>query len=214
MNPDSRGKSVIRPTSEFVPNEDVKQFALIISNQQLEAIQRPLSEACYKSNTPVVFVNTYGFYGYVRNQKRLHEVYENKELRKVDMRLAEPFPALLEYAKAVDVEKLLNEPTKDSIDTLVHIPYAALIIAATLAAGSVKPADVKTKLRDWKVAVNSDDVENFDQAMKNVHRLSSTKKSVIADMQHVLERPEVDQATSASPAYWVFCKTLKAYMYV
>lgn len=51
-----------------------------------------------------MFVNTYGFYGYVRNQKRLHEVYENKELRKVDMRLAEPFPALLDYVKSIGLE--------------------------------------------------------------------------------------------------------------
>ena len=85
-------------------SQDVKQFALIISNQQSEEVNHQLSSLCYESNTPAVFVNTYGFYGYVRNQKRLHEVYENKELRKVDMRLAEPFSALLDYVKSIGLE--------------------------------------------------------------------------------------------------------------
>ena len=65
----------------------------------------------YPLNIPVIFVNTYGFYGYVRNQKRLHEIYENKELRKVDMRLAEPFQALLDFTKSAGVEDQLANPS-------------------------------------------------------------------------------------------------------
>lgn len=79
---------MVASTRDFVASQDPKQFALIISNQQSEAVNVELSEKCYQSNTAVIFVNTYGFYGYVRNQKQLHEVYENKELKKVDMRLA------------------------------------------------------------------------------------------------------------------------------
>lgn len=108
--------------------------------------------------------------------------------------------------------ELLADPTPDNIDKLVHTPYAALIIAAIQAVGSTKPKDVKDKLKEWKVSVNSGDLENFDQAAGNVHRLSQTKKSVIEKMQNVLEHKEVDAATAASPAYWVMCKTLKAYM--
>ena len=86
-----------------------------------------------------------------------------------------------------------------------------LIIAATLATNSRNSTDIRAKLKDWKGTVNSDDLENFDQAIKNVHRLNATKKSVLNDMQKVLEHPEVDNATASSSVYWMFCKALKAY---
>lgn len=34
----------------------------------------------------------------------------------------------------------------------------------------------------------------------------------MGNMQRVLEHSEVDQATATSPVYWIFCKTLKAYI--
>ncbi len=89
-------------------------------------------------------------------------MYENKELKKPDLRLSEPFDTLKQFADEFEVEKWLEDQTVENVDKLVHVPYNAIIINAVKATGGTNLNTVKNKIKEWKSKVNAEDLENFD----------------------------------------------------
>lgn len=82
-----------------VINEDfLSQHTIYISNQLSEKQNILLSKICEKLNKPLIIVNTYGFFAYVRNQMICHEIHEVKENKKYDLRINEPFEELIKHA--------------------------------------------------------------------------------------------------------------------
>lgn len=207
-----KGEAIIKPPSELLTSSSINSYTLIISNQQSPELNLQLSKLCESLHKPVIFVNTYGFYGYVRNQSTSHEVYENKELKKPDLRLAEPFQALQEYVNSFELEKMLLDQNPENINKIVYVPYNAIIISAAQAAKSNNTNTVRAKIREWKQMVNADDLDNFDEAIRNVYRLGQQKKDVLAGIEQILQKENVEKATKDSSPYWIFCKALKHYM--
>lgn len=99
-------------------------FNLVIaSNLGLDDLVA-VGNACEKLSVPLVVLRSYGFIGYVRIHLMYHEVTESKpDKDQFDLRLANPFPALVSYCTKFDLA---------SMDTLEHshVPYVVLLYQA------------------------------------------------------------------------------------
>lgn len=71
----------------------------------------------------MVLVRSIGFTGYVRSQVKEATFVETHPDSLVDLRLDVPFPALLEYARSIDVKAL------DSMEH-GHVPAVIIVIRA------------------------------------------------------------------------------------
>ena len=78
----------------------------------------------------MVFLNTYGFYAYIRDQSICHEIHEVKENKRYDLRIREPFEGLQEYCRGIDLEEMIKNQDSKNTEALTHIPYVILLIKA------------------------------------------------------------------------------------
>lgn len=93
-----------------------------MSNEQ--AMQ--LSEIAHRKDTPLCILRQYGMLGYIRLYKEENLIIESKAIEnpfKRDLRLAQPWPELLEYANSFKFEEL-------EMVQYIHVPYAVILIQA------------------------------------------------------------------------------------
>ena len=98
-------------------------FSLVVATQLDERSAQLLSATCYNANVPLILVTSYGFLGHVRNIVPEHCILESKPepAPLEDLRLANPWPELLEYALSFNIETL--EPHEHS-----HVPYVIVLL--------------------------------------------------------------------------------------
>lgn len=84
-----------------------------------------ISKLTEPGNIPLLILRQYGMIGYLRVSKPINCIVESKQALVTirDLRVAQPFPELLEFANSFDMDAL--EQVK-----YMHVPYAVVLIKA------------------------------------------------------------------------------------
>jgi amyloid beta precursor protein binding protein 1 len=166
MNPDVVGASLVHDPLDLVNNkpEYFDQFSLIIAADLPVTAVTALASLCGSKNIPLIVGRAYGLIGYYRHLTPLHYIIEGKPLNsQPDLRLATPFPGLVEYAS------LFKEDLEGLEDNLhSHVPFVILLLII---------------LQEWKAA--HDGKAPSTQAEKDAFR------AMIMDRRR--DRIEVDE---------------------
>ena len=126
MNPDVQSCNSVNKSPEELIQQNPNfftSFSLVVATQLDERSAQLLSATCYNANVPLILVTSYGFLGHVRNIVPEHCILESKPepAPLEDLRLANPWPELLEYALSFNIETL--EPHEHS-----HVPYVIVLL--------------------------------------------------------------------------------------
>jgi len=130
LNPDVTG-FYIHPNTDTcswfkdLKKEDILKYSLVIVSGMVEMDMLSLEEKVYSlnMNVPLMFIRTYGFMGECRVVTMCHCVIESKPspAGAIDIRLANPFPALADYARSITTATMDQKQYK-------HTPYVVLLL--------------------------------------------------------------------------------------
>lgn len=189
-----------------------KKFTLVISEfLPLDSLLK-LSKYLYSHDIPLVVAHSFGLIGYLRVVVPQHLVVQSKPDHPLDdLRIANPWPELLQYAESIVWDKL------DSLQHS-HVPYPLILVTQLrkwMAANGGQPP----KTSDQKKAYKHDilkakfkvEEENFDEAYNNAHKylvpaeIPSTIKSILEDAhcQHLNEH---------SKPFWILAAALREFV--
>jgi amyloid beta precursor protein binding protein 1 len=156
------------------------QFQLVIASNQPESLLLPLSSIL---TVPLIVIQSYGLLGSIRLQYKDHEIIESKpENGKMDLRIADAFPELVEYCDSFDLEgDTLNDREHG------HVPYIVILYKAlqqyklssssssssSSNGGTCFPSDDASKAA-FKESIakmaRSSAEDNFQEALKEAYR--------------------------------------------
>jgi len=103
----------------------VKDFSLVITSTLPEAQLIKLAHICWENNIPLLISRAYGLIGYLRIITPEHRIVEAKEDNPIeDLRLANPFPELLEFAKSINFSSIIDEH-------FGHVPFPVIMLQKT-----------------------------------------------------------------------------------
>lgn len=123
LNQDAVGSSFVQDPGELVENdpEFYKQFTFVIASDVRESVLIKLSELLWRSNIPILVCCSRGYIGYIRLAVREHTVVEaHPDNSHEDLRLDKPFPDLVEYMNAMDLDKMNKQEHG-------HTPFLVII---------------------------------------------------------------------------------------
>ncbi|KAI9909285.1 hypothetical protein PsorP6_015308 [Peronosclerospora sorghi] len=124
MNPDVTGSARHARIRDLVAHEPayLTQFDVIVATQLDEKTSRDVAAICWSKHVPLLLVTSYGFLGSVRVQVADHVIYDTQvDPPRVDLRLAQPFPALEAFVDRVDVAGLAPAER-------IHVPFVVLLL--------------------------------------------------------------------------------------
>ncbi|XP_065176747.1 NEDD8-activating enzyme E1 regulatory subunit-like [Sycon ciliatum] len=216
MNEDVEGSAVELSTENLLA-KDVdyfKQFSCVIATHLPERDLVRLSEACWRSNVPLLIVQCCGFVAYVRLQVAEHCVVEARpDNAPEDLRLDRPFPALTEFLHTQNLSTMDRK-------THSHTPYVVLLHKFLEQwkeeHGTSMPSNYKEKTEFKKmlrkgIQVDENgvpaDEENFDEALAKANgclKLTSVPSDVLA----ILHDPCMENLSASSSNFWVLVNAL------
>jgi amyloid beta precursor protein binding protein 1 len=99
-------------------------FTLVIATGLPEATLLALAELLHSRGVPLIVPRSYGLLGSIRLQLVDHTIVESKpDTEQFDLRLANPFPELEEFATRLDMSKM------DDMEH-AHTPYVVILLYA------------------------------------------------------------------------------------
>ena len=170
-----------------------------------------LASACWSSGVPLITVRSSGFISSLRTQVGEVAFVETHPDSLVDLRLDKPFPALLDYAKSLDVDAM------DSAEH-GHLPAVVIILRAleSYKASNDGALPKTTKERNALKALitqgrRSADEENFDEALALVIKLA--RPSIIPDnITKLFSDPQCTNPAPSSPPFWLLLRAVKEFV--
>ncbi|GAB4817852.1 hypothetical protein N2152v2_004898 [Parachlorella kessleri] len=193
-----------------------KQFNLVLASQLSETDAVSLDEICREYGVKLILLRSYGLMGYLRICVPEHCVIESKPDNTIDdLRLANPWPQLAEYAGGFDLEH-----AEEHVHS--HIPYAVLLVrAAQLWRGEhdslpktvAQRNDFKGLLKAWQRHFDGVplDEENFSEAVANAHKVWSPP-SIPSELRSILEDECCTSLSATSSDFWVLAAALKRFL--
>lgn len=175
----------------------------------------------FPRQVPVVSLGALGFFGWVRLWAGEYCLVDRKpESSPVDLRIANPFPELLEFASRFDLEAMDDEHHS-------HVPFIVILLQAvcryrrvTLEEASVAisngdldgkfsfplPHDARKKIHDIVIQMRRSEQEtNFQEAIDNIYR--AVQPAVLSD-----EIAEIIEKASTMPypptPFWCLARAL------
>lgn len=148
-----------------------------------------------------------------------HTIVESKPDSVVDdLRLFNPWPALLDYANSIDLSTL--DDTTHS-----HLPYAVILIKAAKEwkanhggkppSTAIERAGFKSLIKSWQKMVEGVplDEENFNEAVSNAHRVWAPPV-LPAEVQALFDDAACcsEQPSGTSADFWFLVAALKTFM--
>ncbi|CAG8451854.1 3534_t:CDS:10 [Ambispora leptoticha] len=192
-------------------NDDVK----VITTDLHEKPLLKLSEILWNAKIPLIVVRTVGFVGYIRVVLPEHtgNVYFNTNVVEThpenisDLRLDTPFPALLEYAKTFDFEKI------DSLEHN-HIPFVVILLKYLEQwrneHGNKLPSTSAEK-NAFKQAIISGkrvpDEENFDEALAGAWKACSVTK-IPSEVERIYNDAACSNISFESSSFWIIARAI------
>lgn len=186
-------------------------YSLVISVNASTKDTLALASACWSSGVPLITVRSSGFISSLRTQVGEVAFVETHPDSLVDLRLDKPFPALLDYAKSLDVDAM------DSAEH-GHLPAVVIILRALeqYKASSDGALPKITKERNALKALitqskRSADEENFDEALALVIKLA--RPSIVPDsITKLFSDPQCTNLAPSSPPFWLLLRAVKEFV--
>jgi len=192
----------------------VAAFTLVVGCQLRGALQQQLAQACRARGVPLLLVRSYGLIGHVRIVTDNHEVVEARpDPAPVDLRLADPFPTLREYALGgLDLAALDNAAHG-------HVPYVLLLLRlqkawkdqhegrlpATFEEKQAFKASVRAAARDFAMELN------FQEAHAEAYR-AYVAQELPYEVAELFELEEVLNPQPTSSNFIFLVRALKDFM--
>jgi NEDD8-activating enzyme E1 regulatory subunit len=127
MNPDVKGTFTKMSPSHFIDfnAKALRECQLVIACELSNSDVVKLGEVIGAHNVPLCHLRQYGQLGYIRLYKHQNDLIESRNsenpFTKRDLRMANPWPELLQYANSFDLH------TKDEA-VRSHMPYVVILI--------------------------------------------------------------------------------------
>jgi len=200
LNPDVIGEAYTTTMQDMLgsnPNFFTTFTLIAVANVPEEPLML-LSTLCWENNIPLIIVHSYGFLASCRLQYRNHEIIESKpDGRRYDLRLIEPFPALISFCESFDLTAL-NEYEH------AHVPYIVILYHALKAwkenHGGKIPENFseKNSFKDSIKAMSKNyDMEmNFQEACENSYLLFSSHHAD-DDLRQLIETVDSEAQTKS-----------------
>ncbi|CAG8439886.1 7380_t:CDS:10 [Ambispora gerdemannii] len=191
--------------------QELNDDAKVITTDLHEKPLLKLSDILWNAKIPLVVVRIVGFIGYIRVVLPEHTVVETHPENISDLRLDTPFPALLEYAKSFDFEKL--ESLEHS-----HIPFVVILLKYLdqwrNEHGNKLPSTSAEK-NAFKQAITSGkrvpDEENFDEALAGVWKACSVTK-IPSEVERIYNDAACSNITFESSSFWIIARAIRDFV--
>eukprot|EP00708_Paratrimastix_pyriformis_P002426 GAFH01001172.1.p2 GENE.GAFH01001172.1~~GAFH01001172.1.p2 ORF type:complete len:567 (-),score=221.72 GAFH01001172.1:134-1834(-) len=202
------------------------QFSLIILSQCTPALVQQFGGYCEQHRIDLIVARSAGEFGLIRLYAPEHTIVESKpEVPHLDLRIADPFAELREYAASLAPERV-------PIGDLGHIPYVCLLIQLAdqwkAAHGGAAPRTAQEKKdfkkmvfenqnRIWEATpekpayINFPPFENYDQAVKEAHR-ACAPTAIPGPVAEVLASPAAREPLGAGATnFWFMVQALRLF---
>lgn len=194
LNTDVAGRAIVRAIAD-VDDALLAEFTLVIAcNVQSPAQLERIAALLWARGTPLVCVRTCGFLGFVRIAVPEHIVVETKiDNAAHDLRVADPFPELLDYATATPLDAM-DQQTRSHVPWIcILIQFAAKWRAEHAGALPTSSADRKLFKQAVRNLAKSPQEENFPEAFEHAHT-AFTPYRIPSDVRAILDRASPDKA--------------------
>lgn len=169
-------------------------FDMIIATNVAEKEMIALSDICEKINKTVIYVQSRGLCGIFRIQAPEHTIIETHPENVVDLRLGCPFKQLSAHVDGYDLDKL------DQTDH-GHVPFVVVMLKylniwkETHGGEPPKNYSERNEFKNLiKSGMKTADEENFEEAIANVWRLSSSD-TVTSNVRDIFQDPACEHIT-------------------
>lgn len=220
LNPDVRGSAIEDSVDAILANSPdlFATYSTVIATELPDATLQLLAKVLRSLSVPLIVVVSYGLIGYMRLALPDHEIVESHpDNYHEDLRLDCPFPGLVEYMDAINL---------DAVDNNKHanIPFLAILYKylakwkqshkAMLPKNHHEKKEFKELIRSG-IRKNENgaplDEENFEEAMNSVNSTVIPTK-IPPEVQSLLDDPACLHLTPESSNFWVLVRALKEFV--
>lgn len=203
LNPDVNGDYVDENVDSLLVNnpEFFKNFDLVVGTALSEKTIVTLSNKLWDLNIPFLVCRSVGFIASARLQVREHCIVESHpDNRQTDLRLEEPFPALIDHFESVPLSP--------------KIPWLIVLYKFLKDWAKDKPHPIpknykeKSELRDLIRGGMEKDEENYEEAIKAVNSSFSGGRPS-GSLRKLLEDPQCLNLKKESKPFWILVRALK-----
>ncbi|CAH3109156.1 unnamed protein product [Pocillopora meandrina] len=220
LNSDVSG-DFIEETTDCLLRENsdyFKSFTVVIATQLPEETLLKLGSLLWSRNIPLLVCRSYGFIGCMRIVLQEHCVVESHpDSTHPDLRLDRPFPGLVQYVDALD----LNTMTKQEHG---HTPYVVLLLKYLnkwkaehegRAPQNYKEKDMFKQTIRGGILVNKDGIpeeeENFDEAIKAVNT-ALVPTRIPSEVSQIFADDSCCNFTESHSSFWILAKAVKEFV--
>ena len=197
------------PTAESQPHF-FSQFSLVIASYLYldEAALIKLERICRSLDIPLLVARSFGFIGMLRLSVPEYAVIETHNQAQVDLRIANPWPALFEYCMKYDIANMTQFEKG-------HIPYVVVLIQALKHIDDQQvenkrdalKSTIKTIMGDTR---GSEPLENFDEASSQLYRALNAVP-LPSNLKNLCSNEKCLNITSTSSSIWIKLAALKRF---
>jgi len=192
--------------------EYFKTFTIIIANNLEETALLTLSHLCWENAIVLVVTHTVGFVGYVRVQIPEHAIVLSKPDNPADdLRIANPFKELEEYANSIHMETLNSAEHS-------HVPFPILLLKLTNSwkekHGGKLPENSSEKSAfrsEILKAAKSNTENNFEEAYRAYFK-AYTPTRIPSAVEAILKDEKSKQVNSASSNFWIIASAVSEFV--
>ena len=212
LNPNVVGKSDDRSLKQVLDSDAdwLKQFDTIIATEVREDELLALGKLAYANHSSLVVVESVGFFGYCRIVNPEHLVLDTKpDQVPTDLRIANPFPELVQYANSIDMAKLDDRE-------FGHTPFPIILLQQLdiwrKAHEGKAPTNYKEKQEfksQLRNAARNPDHQNFIEAINIVNTALTTEK-IPSSTRALLNDPKIN-VDGKSDVFWFMMAAVKKF---
>ncbi|KAM0750517.1 NEDD8-activating enzyme E1 regulatory subunit [Meredithblackwellia eburnea MCA 4105] len=213
LNSDVKGIASVQDLGQVLSKSpaDLAQFSLIIAVDVDPNNILQLADIAWDNSIPLIKVRSCGFYGSLRTQIRELAIVETHPESLIDLRIHNPFPSLIEYARSFDFESMDSEQHG-------HIPAVVILVRALEdwkathdGKGPIGTEQRNDFVKSISTKRRSSDEENFDEASA-LFRRAGVKPKVPTDIEALFKDPACENLTSTSSNFWILLRAVRNFV--
>ncbi len=166
----------------------MSQFSVVLVCEATEHELLDLAGHCRSLKIPILYVRSYGLFGYCRLDVQEHCIVESHPETVIDLRLDQPWKELIDYAQSFDF-------TSTDSHYLTHVPFPVLLLEAKRRWTRSFPPTREQRSGFQQIVKsltgNNIDDENVREAITHCHKFF-TGTNISHDIQKVMNDVQVD----------------------
>ncbi|KAI9199809.1 Nedd8 activating enzyme E1 subunit 1 [Polychytrium aggregatum] len=189
-----------------------RQFSIVIATALPEASIKKLASICWDARIALVVLRTCGFFAHLRIAVPEHTVVESHPESVMDLRLDQPFPALIQFSAQFNMDQMDSHQKS-------HVPYVVILLQlldewkrhhnGELPSNAAERQKFKELIR--KKQGDLLDPENFDEATQAVLR-ACTKTKIPSNILDILNDPEASDICTQSSFFWITARAVRDFV--